>query len=272
MHPPTQTAFEPAPEIDPRHALSGSARLDPAALRAAAAAHGTPVLLLSTAAVRDRYRALRSALPGVELHYAVKALPHAAVIAELAAEGSSFDVASEGELALLRSAGVDAARCIHAHPVKRPDDVARSVARGCRTFVFDNRDELSKLEPFRGSVDLLLRVSFPNEHAWCDLSAKFGADPAAAAPLLAAAAHAGHRVRGLSFHVGSQVTDPAAFVAAIRECRRIVDVARRRGIHSLDTLDIGGGFPVGYTEPVAAIADFCRRSELPCGSPSPRRA
>jgi ornithine decarboxylase len=266
----TETAGLARP-TPPRDTVTGL-DLDPVALRAAAATHGTPLLLLSPAAARDRYRALARALPGVELHYAVKALPHPVVLAALADEGARFDVASLGELRLLRSVGVGAKRSIHTHPVKPAGDLARCVALGCRTFVFDNPGELRKLEPHRGDVDLLLRVSFPSEHAWCDLSAKFGADPAAAAGLLADAARAGHRVRGLSFHVGSQTPDPGDFVAAIRECRRIFDAARRRGVRGLDTLDIGGGFPVGYTAPVPAIADFCRpiRAALQLAFPGTR--
>jgi ornithine decarboxylase len=89
---------------------------------------------------------------------------------------------------------------------------------------------------------------------------------------MADAARAGHRVRGLSFHVGSQTPDPGDFVAAIRECRRIFDAARRRGVRGLDTVDIGGGFPVAYTAPVPAIEDFCRpiRAALQLAFPAAR--
>lgn len=243
-----------------------------AELRAAAAEHGTPLLLLSPAVVRERYRALRRALPGVALHYAVKSLPHPAVAAALADEGASFDLASDGEIALLRSVGVGGRRCLHTHPIKRPGDIAAALEFGCRGFVFDNEDELAKLEPFRGEAELLLRVAFPNDRAQCDLSAKFGAHPDAAAGLLVHAQARGHRVRGLSFHAGSQVCDPASFVAAIRACRRIFDAARRRGVGGLDTLDIGGGFPVAYVSPVSAIADFCRpiRAALRLAFPTER--
>jgi ornithine decarboxylase len=252
--------------------LPGALPLVAAALRAAAAEHGTPLLLLSPGIVRERYRALARALPRVALHYAVKSLPHPAVAATLADEDASFDLASSGEIALMRSVGVDGRRCLHTHPIKRPGDVADALAFGCRGFVFDNEAELSKLEPHRHEAELLLRVAFPNEMAQCDLSAKFGVDPDAAVALLKHAQARGHRVRGLSFHVGSQMPGPEPFVAAIRACRRIFDAARRGGVHGLDTLDIGGGFPVAYVSPVPAIADFCRpiRAALRLAFPTER--
>lgn len=252
----TQTALSPTVQAPQGAPAAPYARLDPKALRAAASEHGTPLLLLSTRTVRARYRALERALPGVALHYAVKSLPHPAIVRALARERACFDVASAGELSLVRSAGVAGIRCLHSHPVKRADEIEAALALGCRTFVFDNAAELDKLEPHAGELELLLRLSFPNERAQCDLSAKFGARPGAAARLLAEAAGRGLRVRGLSFHVGSQVEDPWSFVSALRSCRAVVDAARGEGLE-LDTIDIGGGFPVSYTRPVPAIGELC---------------
>ena len=51
---------------------------DACALRAQVAEHGTPLLLLDCDRIRAQYRALAAALPGVALHYAIKALPRVA--------------------------------------------------------------------------------------------------------------------------------------------------------------------------------------------------
>lgn len=226
-------------------------------VRAAAARHGTPLLMLSTATVRAQFRALAAALPGVELHYAVKSLPHPAVVRALAEEGASFDVASGRELDLVRGAGVAGERCIHTHPVKADGEIEHALAAGCSTFVFDNESELEKLHGRGAGCSALLRLAFRSPDAQCDLSAKFGAPPEDAGRLLVLAADAGVRVRGLSFHAGSQLPDSKGFVEAIRTCRDLFDLAHECGL-ALDTLDIGGGFPVTYTEQVADIEDYCR--------------
>ena len=65
------------------------------------------------------------------------------------------------------------------------------------------------------------------------------------------------RVRGLSFHVGSQATDPTKYVEAIQACTNLIGEALLAGLPSLDVLDIGGGFPVSYNEAVMPIDEFC---------------
>jgi len=64
-------------------------------------------------------------------------------------------------------------------------------------------------------------------------------------------------VRGFSFHVGSQATDPAKHVEATAACVALIEQARHGGIADIDLLDIGGGFPVEYVKPVEPIEDFC---------------
>jgi ornithine decarboxylase len=229
---------------------------DPATVRAIAAEHGTPLLLLSTEVARRQYGALADVLSGVDLHYSMKPLPHPAVVRALRDEGAGFDLASTGEVDLARVLDVDPQRCVYTHPVKPDRDIRHGLEFGCRTFVFDNPHELAKLAPYKREISLLLRISFPNPQAQCDLSLKYGVAAGEALWLLGEAADAGFAVRGLSFHVGSQVSDPARFTAAIAACRRLFDLAELEGI-ALDTLDIGGGFPVPYVEPVSGIADFC---------------
>ena len=60
--------------------------------------HDTPVLVMDGRVVERRYLDLRSALPGVDLHFAVKADPAAAVLRVLAGLGCRWDVASPGEI------------------------------------------------------------------------------------------------------------------------------------------------------------------------------
>ena len=44
---------------------------------------------------------------------------------------------------------------------------------------------------------------------------------------------------------------------AIAACARLLDAARRERLGELDTLDIGGGFPIAYVQPTVAIGRFC---------------
>jgi ornithine decarboxylase len=250
-------AVSPAQSFD-------STTLTESEIRGLAARFGSPLLVVDCEQVRRQYHALRAALPGVDLHYALKPLPHAAVVACLRDEGAFFDLATTGEVELVKAQGIPAERCIHTHPIKRDSDIRDALRYGVTTFVADNPDEIKKFVRYRKRAELLLRVSFRSPDAVVDLSRKFGCEPSAVIGLIELARRLGIRVRGLSFHVGSQATEPTKYIEAIRACRNIIAEALLAGLPALDILDIGGGFPVAYTDAVTPIGEFCApiRAEL----------
>lgn len=255
------TAFH----ASPRDRLREDRRRECAALlasdaaRAALALHGTPLLLLDPGRVRRQYRRLRAALPFVRFHYAVKALAHDAVIAALAGEGGCFDVATGEELALLARHGVASDRVIHTHPVKKPAEIAEAIAAGVRTFVVDSPGELEKFRDAPAPVRLLVRLAYRSPHAKSDLSSKFGVSAFEAERLVARADVLGLRVAGFSFHVGSQLDDPDRFARAIADTDALMTRLETARGRRFEVVDIGGGFPVAYDSPVAAIDDVARR-------------
>ena len=230
--------------------------VEPARIRSLVEEHGSPLLLLSTRTVKEQYRSLQRALPGVKLHYALKPLPHPAVVNAIKEEGGYFDLATAGEVEVVKACGIDPSRCIHTHPIKRDQDIRAALAYGCTTFVFDNPYELPKFLPYKDKIELLMRLSFRNKEAQCDLSLKFGVMPADALELLRKAHGMGLNVRGLSFHAGSQLMNNFKYVEAITACRQVFNLAALEGIR-LDTLDIGGGFPATYIESVMPIHYYC---------------
>jgi len=230
---------------------------EPEQVRRLVTEFGSPLLIVDCARVRTQYRKLQRALPGVDLHYALKPLPHAAIVQSVVDLGGWLDLATTGEVQLARKLGVDAARCIHTHPIKRDVDIRNALDYGVRIFVADNPDEVRKFKPYAQRVALLLRVSFRSPGAVCDLSRKFGCDPEDAVALATLAAELGIDVQGFSFHVGSQAPDALKHVEAIEACGRLLAEARRSKLGTLDTLDIGGGFPIEYTQRTPEIGRFC---------------
>ena len=224
--------------------------------RGLVAQYGSPLLVLDQAAVRHQYRSLVAALPGVTLHYALKPLPHMGVIEVLKSEGASFDLATNGEVDLMREAQINPNECIHTHPIKRDSDIRYALDYGCNTFVFDNPVELQKFVAYKHQARLLLRVSFPNPETKVDLSKKFGCTPDMVLPLLRQAKELGIQVVGLSFHVGSQVPNAKRHVEAIEACNELLRQTAEQGL-GLQILDIGGGFPVDYAGGELDIHAFC---------------
>jgi len=219
--------------------------------------YGSPLFLIDAGRVRVQYRSLAAALPGVALYYAIKSLPHPAIVAVLEEEGACFDLATNGEVQLVRRLGVAPGRCIHTHPIKRDCDIRTALDYGVTHFVIDNEDELRKFVKYRSRASVLIRLAFHGD-AVVDLSRKFGCEPEILPDLLALAAQLRVDVVGLSFHAGSQAANPQVHVRAIEVCGELMRRARERG-QELSLLDIGGGFPTDYLQgsPPMPIAEFC---------------
>jgi ornithine decarboxylase len=218
----------------------------PAEIRRLVKEFGSPLLILDCERVRVQFRKLRKALPGVDLHYALKPMPHPSVVHTVIAEGGFLDLATTGEVQLVQRLAIAPERCI-----------LNALEFGVRTFVADNPDEVRKFARHGAKADLLLRVSFRSPGAVCDLSRKFGCDPEDLLALARLAADLGIGVRGLSFHVGSQAMDSAKHVEALHACAKLMAAARKEKLGAFDTLDIGGGFPIDYAQPVQDISRFC---------------
>src|ERR1700723_1536099 len=220
------------------------------------ARYGSPLLVIDAERVRRQYHRLAAALPGVDLHYALKPLPHPALITTLDAEGAFFDLATNGEVELVRRLRVAPDRCIHTHPIKRDSDIRTALSFGVTRFVVDNPDELRKFVKFRSRASLLIRVSFRSPDAQVDLSRKFGCDPEAVEDLFRLAAELQIKIDGLSFHTGSENADSAMMVRAIEVCRGLLQSAAAAG-HPVHLLDIGGRIPVPDLKPAPSIQEFC---------------
>jgi ornithine decarboxylase len=244
----------------PRKARATRKYIDPftkTEIKRLVAEFGSPLLIIDCQRVREQYRKLQKALPGVDLHYALKPLPHPAVVQTIVELGGWLDLATTGETQLVTQLGIDPARCIHTHPIKRDIDIRNALHLGIRIFVADNPDEVRKFVPYRDQCELLLRVSFRSPGAVCDLSRKFGCDPEDLLELARLARKLAIPVRGLSFHVGSQAADAGKHVEAIEVCAKLMVKARREKLGLFDTLDIGGGYPIEYGQKVADIGRFC---------------
>ena len=219
--------------------------------------HGTPLLVFDSRVLAQNYHALTRALPGVKLHYAVKAHPHAFIIRAIDRLGGGFDVASAGETDLLLQLKVFGRRTIHTHPIKKDSEIKVALRHGVTTFVVDSFYELEKLVPYRGRVGALLRLSFRNRGAAVDLSKKFGCALEEAPRILSKARELGLHIKGVSFHVGSQCRDASKHVEGIVACGELMDAMNQHDGTPMNVVDIGGGFPADYERRGVDIENFC---------------
>jgi len=224
----------------------------------------TPAIVVDLEVVRAQYRALQSAFPACSIYYAVKANPAPPVIAALAALGANFDLASEGEIARCRASGVPAIRLSFGNTIKREIEIARAHADGIDLFAFDSAAELEKLARAAPGARVFCRLAVRGLGAEWPLGRKFGCDREIAATLLLRARHLGLRPAGVSFHVGSQQTEPQSWISAIAHAAEVFHRCAREGV-GLELLNLGGGLPAHYREPIPRLAAYAETIEAALG-------
>jgi len=113
---------------------------------------------------------------------------------------------------------------------------------GVHCITFDNEAELEKIAKYMPDARAVLRIRTDDSAAVCAFSTKFGCPVPDAPRLLALAKEFSVRIIGVSFHVGSGNNDPAAYINAIQNARRIFDLGETMGF-DMKLLDLGGGWP-----------------------------
>jgi len=211
-----------------------------------------PFMILRTSVVTANLARLRAAIPRAEVFYAVKANNHPAILETLHRHGCSFDISSHRELATLAAMGVGPEATIHSNPIKSIPEFDAAVEGGARVFVADNIFELDKFAKYGDHAGVLLRFKTAYGGSVVNLSYKFGADPADIPAMLDRIKELGLTFKGFCFHVGSQCTAIDKYTRCIETARELIALAASKGL-ATEILDIGGGFPIPYTDEVPAI-------------------
>jgi ornithine decarboxylase len=233
-------------------------------LLALAEKHGTPLFVVDHDELRRNYKLFRRHFPRIQIYYAVKVNSDPAIVETFYELGSSFDVASMQEFHTVHRliAKLPAKqrqdfiwdKIIYANPIK-PIETLRELDCYKPLVTYDNHEEVKKIAKHAPHAGLALRLRVPNTGSMVELSSKFGALPGEAVELIQYAHDAGLVVEGLSFHVGSQCTNPENYIQALHLCAGVFAEAASRGF-TLKLLDIGGGFPAAYDESVPKFADL----------------
>ncbi|MBV0891881.1 type III PLP-dependent enzyme [Paracoccus sp. Z118] len=219
-----------------------------------------PVMVFAPTVLQERAKQFLAGFPGL-VTYAVKSNPDEAVIQNLVTAGiKGFDVASPFEIDLIGRLAPMAARHYH-NPVRSRAEIAHAVTAGIKAWSVDSHSELDKLfeQVPATECEISPRFKLPVLGAAYDFGSKFGASPEIAAEMLRKVAERGY-IPSLTFHPGTQCTDPGAWETYIVTAGEICDMAGVRPRR----LNVGGGFPswrVHGVEPdVQSIFDLIERT------------
>ncbi|MBN9606585.1 MAG: diaminopimelate decarboxylase [Actinomycetales bacterium] len=242
----------------------GALRLAGVDVRALAREYGTPLVVIDEDEVRERARRIRDAFATVfaplgaatRVYYAGKAFLCTEVARWVGSEGLHLDVASGGELAVARAAGVDPGLLGFHGNNKSRAEIARGVELGVGAIVLDSVVEIGRVaeaataagrvQPVRLRVNSGVHASTHEYLATAREDQKFGiALDAAEQAVALIRAEPSLRFLGLHSHIGSQIFDDAGFGEA---ARRLLGLhARLRAGGEVPELNLGGGFGIAYT-------------------------
>jgi ornithine decarboxylase len=214
-----------------------------------------PFLVVDVDVVEHNYLELRRLLPLARIFYATKANPAAEIVRRLVKLGSSFDVASPGEIELCLKEGVTPDRISYGSTIKKKSDIAWAYERGVRLYAFDSIAELEKLAAAAPGAQVFCRVLMECDGAEWPLSKKFGCSPRMAADLLVKARDLGLDPYGISFHVGSQQTDLKQWDKAVAQVAQMFTILQESDV-DLRMINLGGGFPARYRSDVPALEAY----------------
>ena len=238
-----------------RHAMDGLL-FEGVPLAALAREYGTPLWVTGAETLRMRARRLQAAMPGMDIHYAVKANDHLAVLRILAGLGLGADVVSGGELRRALQAGIPAGRIVFSGVGKTREEMAQALRAGIGQINVESPEELTALSAVASSMGAIARVALrinPDVDAGAHdkistgrAGDKFGIAFEDAAALYAQAATMPSIVPiGVAAHIGSQIFTMAPFAAAYAKMAALINGLRGLGL-TVETADCGGGLAIRY--------------------------
>lgn len=230
----------------------------------------TPFYYYDTALLRRTLDTIREQVadrPAWKVHYAVKANFNPVLMRIIAEAGFGADCVSGGEIRAALDAGFAPADIVFAGVGKSDEEIRLGLEQGISRFNVESVPELEVINALALGMGKVAQVSLRinpdiGAHTHANITTglaenKFGIHHSELEKTVETAAGLkGVKLRGLHFHIGSQLLDTADFVAL---CNRINDLDERlsrRGI-KLDDVNVGGGLGIDYAHPNhLPIADF----------------
>lgn len=221
---------------------------------------GTPFYLYSAKTLLNHYRAYDSAFASIPhlITFAMKANSNLAVLRLFAKEGGGADIVSAGELYRALAAGVDPRKINFAGVGKTAEEIRYALQSGILMFNVESSQELRKIDEVAGQTGEKARVALrvnpnvdPKTHPYISTGLKkhkFGISIDKALEEYKLAASLKHiEVVGIHQHIGSQLTETAPYVDALRRLLGLVEDLRRTGIQ-VQYVNIGGGLGITYED------------------------
>lgn len=218
-------------------------------------AGATPCFIYSKAHLDQHVAGLRAAMPArLGINYAVKANPFAPVIEHMAGLVDGFDIASAGELSMVKAAGIDPARVSFAGPGKRDEELEAAIAAGV-TLNCESEGEGARALRIADQLGIAPRIAirvnpdFELKGSGMKMGGgakPFGVDAERVPTLARDLISAGAEWRGFHIFTGSQALSAEAIIEAQANVFECADRLAGEIGAPVPKLNMGGGFGIPY--------------------------
>jgi diaminopimelate decarboxylase len=215
----------------------------------------TPLFVYSQDLIARRLAALRAAMPDrLKINYAIKANSFAPLLKFVSNLVDGLDIASGGELEMVRASGFDLARVSFAGPGKREEEIEAAIAAGV-TLNLESETEAERAfviaERLGARPRLAVRVNPDFELKGSGMkmgggAKPFGVDAERVPALIRRIVEAGAEFRGLHIFTGSQALSAEAVIDMQAKVLDCADRLASEAQVTLPKLNMGGGFGIPY--------------------------
>ncbi|MDI9571464.1 MAG: diaminopimelate decarboxylase [Pseudomonadota bacterium] len=225
-----------------------------------AAAVGTPVYIYSHRTLRNHFRVFDDAFGAVPhiTCFAAKANSNIAILRIFIREGGGVDIVSGGELYRALRAGVDPRKVVYSGVGKRVEEIEYALETGILMFNVESFQELEAIDACAGRLKkkagVALRVNpdvDPETHPYISTGLKenkFGINVEESRQAYLQARRCRNLdLKGISCHIGSQLTKISPFIDALDRLKDLLRALRTAGI-DIRYLDLGGGLGITYKD------------------------
>lgn len=229
----------------------------------------TPFYYYDLALLNETINAIKKEIKGKPyvVHYAVKANGNPTILKAIAAHGLGADLVSGGEIAASLQAGFDPKKMVYSGVGKTDREIIQGIEAGIYSFNVESIPELEVINQLAQERGVVAPVSIrvnpdidAHTHRYITTGTaedKFGIN----IEMLAHAVDTAMKLpaihlRGLHFHVGSQITRMKPFAMLCDSVNSLLDYFDRHDI-SFEIINVGGGLGIDYDMPdVNRIPDF----------------
>jgi len=217
--------------------------------------HKTPFYLYSYKTLIDHFMKIKEAFKELEpiICFSMKSNSNLNICKALCNVGAGLDIVSGGELYRALKIGCDPQKIVYASVGKTEDEIREAIEKNILFFNVESVPELIMIDTVAKRLEKKAKVAIrvnpdvkPDTHDYITTGTKekkFGVDFKVAEDIFDNAnKYSNVDLKGIHVHIGSQITDPAPFVLAIK---RVLDFIEKREIN-IEWLNLGGGYGIVY--------------------------